>query len=114
MSMFNDITCDRESSKEECVANAKVVKVLVKKFGIGPWSFICPGSEKKWSSVEENSPQGILHHVADKMLLEFADSTCPIFPCYDSFGPQVNSEAKDMENCRFTCVPTRQRLRLFA
>ena len=30
--------------------------------------------------------------------------------------PEVNSgdgEAKDMENCRFTIVPTRQRLRLF-
>ena len=27
--------------------------------------------------------------------------------------PEVNSEAKDMENCRFTIVPTRQRLRQF-
>ena len=27
--------------------------------------------------------------------------------------PEVNSEAKDLENCRFTIVPTRQRLRLF-
>ena len=26
--------------------------------------------------------------------------------------PEVNSKAKDMENCRFTVVPTRQRLRL--
>ena len=24
------------------------------------------------------------------------------FPCYDSICPEVNSEAKDMENCRFT------------
>ena len=27
--------------------------------------------------------------------------------------PGVNSRAKDTENCRFTIVPTRQRLRLF-
>ena len=33
--------------------------VLAKKFGIGQWSFIGPGSEKKWYSMEENSPQGI-------------------------------------------------------
>ena len=35
MSMFNDISCDRKGSKEECLANARVVKVLAKRFGIG-------------------------------------------------------------------------------
>ena len=61
------------------MANARVVKVLAKKFGIGQWSFIGPGSEKKWYSMEENSPQGIWDHIAEKMLLEFAESGCPIF-----------------------------------
>ena len=79
MSMFNDISCDRKGNKEECLANARVVKVLAKKFGIGQWSFIGPGSEKKWYSVEENSPQGAWDHIADEMLLEFAESGCPIF-----------------------------------
>ena len=68
MSMFNDISCDK-----------KVVSIFAKKFGFGQWSFIGPGSEKKWFSVEENSPQGIWDHIADKMLLEFAESGCPIF-----------------------------------
>ena len=79
MSMFNDISCDREGNKEECLANARVVKVLAKKFGIGQWSFIGPGSEKKWYSGEENSPQGAWDHIADEMLLEFAESGHPIF-----------------------------------
>ena len=48
MSMFNDISCDRKGNKGECVANAEVVKVLAGKFGVGQWSFIGPGSEKKW------------------------------------------------------------------
>ena len=48
MSMFNDISCDKKDNEEECVANARVFKVLAKKFGIGQWSFIGPGSEKKW------------------------------------------------------------------
>ena len=61
------------------MANAKVVSIYAKKFGIGQWSFICPGSEKKWYSMEENSPQGIWDHIADKMLLKFAESGCPIF-----------------------------------
>ena len=36
-----------KANKDECLANAGVVKVLAKKFGIGQWSFIGPGSEKK-------------------------------------------------------------------
>ena len=37
-----------KGNKEECLANAGVVKVLARKFGLGQWSFIGPGSEKKW------------------------------------------------------------------
>ena len=74
MSMFNDISCDRKDNEEECLANARVVKVLAKRFGIGQWPFIGPGSEKKWYSTEENSPQGAWDHIADEMLLEFAES----------------------------------------
>ena len=36
-------------------------------------------SEKKWYSMEEDSPQGLWDPIAEKMLLEFAESTCPIF-----------------------------------
>ena len=79
MSMFNDISCDRKGNKEECLANARVVKVFAKTFGIGQWSFIGPGSEKKWYSGEENSPQGAWDHIADEMLLEFAESGHPTF-----------------------------------
>ena len=61
------------------LANARFVKVLAKKFGVGQWSFIGPGSEKKWSSAEENSPQGAWDNIADEMLLEFAESGHPIF-----------------------------------
>ena len=77
MSMFNDISCDRKGNKEECLANAGVVKVLARKFGVGQWSFIGPGSEKKWYSAD--SPQGAWDRIADEMLLEFAESGHPIF-----------------------------------
>ena len=79
MSMFNDISCGTKDNERECLANAKVNSIFAKKFGIGQWSFIGPGSEKKWYSMDENSPQGIWDHIAEKMLLEFAESTCPSF-----------------------------------
>ena len=64
---------------KKCVTNAKVVSLYAKRFGAGQWSFIGPGSEKKWHSTEEDSPQGIWDNIAEKMLLEFVESGCPIF-----------------------------------
>ena len=78
ISMFNDISCDRKDNKDECLKNAEIVKVLARRFGIGQWSFIGPGSEKKWYS-SENSPQGAWDKIAEEMLLEFAESGHPTF-----------------------------------
>ena len=105
MSMFNDISCDKKDNEEECVANAKVVSILAKKFGIGQWSFIGPGSEKKWYSMAENSPQRIWDHIAEKMLLEFAESGCPIFrattPFFQEYAhKQMTRKTVDSFCCR--------------
>ena len=54
------------------------MKTFAGRFGIGQWSFIGPGSEKKWYS-SENSPQGGWDNIAEQMLLEFAESGHPIF-----------------------------------
>ena len=77
-SMFNDISCDRYDNKDECLKNADFVKTFAKRCGIGQWSFIGPGSEKKWY-LSENSPQGAWDYVAEEMLLKFAESGHPIF-----------------------------------
>ena len=50
--------------------------MYARRFGKGQWSFIGPGSEKKWYSAE-NSPQGAWDHIAEEMLLEFAESGHP-------------------------------------
>ena len=79
MSMFNNISCGTRDNEGECLANAEVVSILAKKFGIGEGSFIGPGSEKKWYCISEDSPPGVWDNIAEKMLLEFAESGCPIF-----------------------------------
>ena len=79
MSMFNGISCGTKDNEEECLANARLVSLYARRFGKGQWSFIGPGSEKKWSSMKEDSPQGIWDKIAERMLLEFAESGCPIF-----------------------------------
>ena len=79
MSMFNDISCGTKDNEQECLANAQLVSLNARKFGKRKWSFIGPCSEKKWYSMKEDSPQGIRDNIAEKMLVEFAESGCPIF-----------------------------------
>ena len=52
---------------------------MQKHFPKGQWSFMGPGSEKKWYCISEGSLQGIWDHIAERMLLELAESDCPIF-----------------------------------
>ena len=78
MSMFNDISCGTKDNETECMSNANLVSLYAKRFGKGQWSFIGPGSEKKWYS-SENSPQGAWDNIAEQMLLEFAESGHPTF-----------------------------------
>ena len=79
MSMFNDISCGTKDNEQEGLAHARVVSLYARKFGTGQWSFIGPSSEKKLYSIKEDSPQGIWDNIAEKMLVEFAESGCPIF-----------------------------------
>ena len=102
MSMFNDISCDRKDNKEQCLKNAEFVKTFAKRFGIGQWSFIGPGSEKKWYP-SENSPQGAWDNIAEQMLLEFAESGHPIFRATTPLS-RGQLKSKGRGKCPYTSV----------
>ena len=94
MSMFSDIFCDRYDNKDECLRNANIVTTFAGRFGIGQWSFIGPGSEKKWYPSD---------HVADEMLLLFAESGHPIFRSMTPFSRgQLKSKGKGKVSIHFT------------
>ena len=97
--------------REYTLHRARVVSWYARRFGTGQWSCLGPGSEKKWYSIKDGSPQGIWDNIAEKMLLEFAECGCPIFRATSPLS-KGRLKSKDMENCRFAIVPTRQRLRL--
>ena len=79
MSMFNDTSCGTKDNDQQCLAHSRVVSLYARNFGIGHRSFIGPGAEKKWYSIKEEIPQGIWDSIAEKMLVEFAESGSPIF-----------------------------------
>ena len=80
MSMFNDISWGSKNNKIECESNAQLVSLFARRFGAGQWSFLGPGSEKKWYSISEDGPQGEWDRVAEQMMiLKFGESIHPVF-----------------------------------
>ena len=100
--MFNDISCDRYDNKDECLKNTEFVKTSAKRFGIGQWSFIGPGSERKWYP-SGNSPQGASDHVAEDMLLKFEGSGHPIFRSATPLS-RGKLKSKKKGRCPYTSV----------
>ena len=60
----------------ECQTRFSVCKKIWKRTMVIYWS---PGSEKKWYCISEDSPQGDWDSMAERMMLEFAESGHPIF-----------------------------------
>ena len=79
MSMFNDISWRSKDNEQECELSAQLVSIYAKRFSPGRWSFLGPGSEKKWYSTHEYKPQGDWDRVAEQMIIKFAESGHPIF-----------------------------------
>ena len=105
MSMFNDISCEGKDNKQQCLRDADFVKTFAKRFGIGQWSFIGPGSEKKWYP-SENSPQGEWDRIAEDMLLEFAKSGHPIFRASTPLSRgKLKSKGKGKVSIHFSAEP---------
>ena len=79
MSMFSDISWGSNDNKRECESNALLVSLFARRFGAGQWSFLGPGSEKKWYSISEDSPQAERDNMAEKMMLKFGERGHPVF-----------------------------------
>ena len=107
-----DISCGTRDNEQECESNANLVSLYAKRFGKGQWSFIGLGSEKKWYSISEDSPQGVWDNMAERMLLEFAESYWPIFRATSPLS-RGQLKSKAVEICPYTFVPIWKRLKLF-
>ena len=83
---MHDITCGTLDNEKECLANARLVPLYARRFGKGQWSFLGPGSEKKFYSITEDSPQGEWDKMAELMMLKFAESGHPFFRATSQFS----------------------------
>ena len=78
MSMFNDISWRSQDNAQECELSAQLVPIDAKRFSPGRWSFLGPGSEKKWYFTYESKPQGEWDRIAELMMIKFSASGHPV------------------------------------
>ena len=79
MSMFNDILWGEKGNEEKCKSNAYEVTDYPRRFSRGHWSFLAPGSEKKWYGTYDHKPDGSWDRAAGKMLLNFEETNHLVF-----------------------------------
>ena len=79
MSTFNDISWRSKDNKQECELSANLVSMYARRFPPERWSFLGPGSEKKWYSTHDSKPQGECDKVAELMMIKFGESGHPVF-----------------------------------
>ena len=84
MSMYNDIAWGEKGSTERFEYNPQTVSEKARKFPRCHWSFLEPGSEKKWYGTSTDKPDGSWDRMAEEMMLNFSDSDHPIFRAFSA------------------------------
>ena len=79
MSMYNDIVWGEEGNSKICEDNSRTVANHARRFQRGRWSFLGPGSEKKWYRTCSDKLDGVRDRTGEQMMVNFAETSHPIF-----------------------------------
>ena len=105
MSMYNDIVRGAKGNEFLCIANSKCVAECARRFAHGHWSFLGPGSEKKWYGTHTYRPNGESNRVAEDMMINFSESGHPVFRG-SSVLERGALRSKGKGNCLYISVVT--------
>ena len=78
MSMLNDIVGREKGNAKKCENNSRAVANYARRFLRTHWSFLGPGSEKKWYGTYFDKPDGVWDKTAEDMMLEFSETIHPM------------------------------------
>ena len=70
---------EKKGIEKLCIATSKSVADYARRFAHGHWSFLGPGSEKKWCGTHTYKPNGKWDRVAEDMMINFSESGHPVF-----------------------------------
>ena len=102
MSMFNDVSCDKNGNKDECLKNANIVKTFAGRFGIGQWSFFWTRFWEKVVFFREQSTR-CLGPYCGRGVATIRRKRTSYLPCNDSLVQgQLKSKGKGKVSIHFT------------
>ena len=100
MSMYNDIVCDEQGNTEKCLTISVEVTNYARRFPRGHWSFLGPGSGKRWCGTCK--PDGDWDRIAERMMMNFAESGHPVFRAASALERgELRSEEKGKKSIHF-------------
>ena len=82
MSIFNDIEWNAKGNKEQCEYKSQTVADYARRFPRGHWSFLVPGSAKKWYGTHSDKPDSVWDTTVEDMMLEIAENHSSTVPCF--------------------------------
>ena len=86
MSMYNDIAWGVNGNTEKCVQKSIHLAKYARRFPCGRWSFLGPGSEKKWYQTHSDKPDGNWDRTAEMMILQLnTESGHPVLRASSAF-----------------------------
>ena len=103
MSMYNDIVWGEQGNTEKCENNSVTVANYARRFPRGRWSFLGPGSEKKWYGTYSDKPDGDWDETAERMMLIFSCSSHLKFRATNALerGEELRSKEKGKKSIHF-------------
>ena len=78
MLMYNDIVWRNQHNTRVCDANSILVADYARRFPHRHWSFLGPGSEKKWYGTDTYKPNGKWDEVPELVMLNFSERGHPV------------------------------------
>ena len=102
MSMYTGSDWGKRGNKDNRIANVHGVTEYARRFMRGRWSFLSPGSEKKWYGTHVSKPDGEWGKTAEDMMLNFAESGHPLFRASSALERgELKSYGKGMKSIHF-------------
>ena len=89
----------KKGIKGKCKSNAHEVADYARRFLRGHWSFLGPGSEKKWFGTYSDKPGRVWDQSAEDMMLELTETIHPLFRASIAFE---SGELRSKEGCKKT------------
>ena len=81
MSKYNDIAWAEKGNTQMCEYKSKTIADYARRFLRGRWSFLGPGSEKKWCGTYSDKPDGSWDKIAHQMMVNFLSFRSPDISC---------------------------------